>query len=102
MKHYNSYMERQSISSEAHEALLNLKPGKRRSARPWTRYGALAACAALILGVGTWKRSPPDRPPQTTTPPAPALAPHGPFSQLSLLVLVVVCGFGGHCLRMNP
>lgn len=62
MKNYNSYMERQSISPEAHEALLNLKPGKRRSARPWVRYGALAACAALIIGAGMWRLTsfPPD------------------------------------------
>ena len=47
MKNYKSYLDRQEISQAAHENLLNLEVGK-RSARPWVKYGALAACAALI------------------------------------------------------
>lgn len=55
MKNYHSYMDRQEISPEVHEKLLNLNPPRRRSFRPWVRYGALAACAALIIGVGAWR-----------------------------------------------
>ncbi len=54
MKYYKSYMDRQEISPAVHENLLNLKPSKGR-ARPWVKYGALAACAALIIGVGVWR-----------------------------------------------
>jgi len=54
MKQYKSYMDRQEISPAVHETLLNLEAGK-KSARPWMKYGALAACAALIIGVGAWK-----------------------------------------------
>lgn len=61
MKHYNSYMDRQEISRETHERLLGLT-AQRRPARPWGRYGALAACAALIVGVGVWKFSPASMP----------------------------------------
>ena len=54
MKQYKSYMDRQEISPAVHENLLNLEAGK-KSARPWMKYGALAACAALIIGVGAWR-----------------------------------------------
>ena len=57
MKHYNSYMDRQEISPAVHEKLLTLKPGK-KSVHPWITYGALAACAALIIGVWVWKPVP--------------------------------------------
>ena len=57
MKNYKSYLDRQEISQAAHENLLNLEVGK-RSARPWVKYGALAACAALIIGVGAWRLAP--------------------------------------------
>ena len=57
MKQYKSYMDRQEISPAVHENLVNLEAGK-KSARPWMRYGALAACAALIIGVGGWKLAP--------------------------------------------
>ena len=57
MKQYKSYMDRQEISPAVHENLLNLEVGK-RSARPWMKYGALAACAALIIGVGAWRLAP--------------------------------------------
>lgn len=65
MKYYDSYMERQEVSPELHERLLNLEVRK-KSAHPWLRYGALAACAALIIGAGVWKLAP-----QPQTPPAP-------------------------------
>lgn len=57
MKHYHSYMDRQEISPETHEKLLDLT-AQRRPGRPWIKYGALAACAALIVGVGVWKLAP--------------------------------------------
>ena len=57
MKYYHSYINRQEISRETHEKLLDLTT-RRRSGRPWVRYGALAACAALIIGVGVWKLVP--------------------------------------------
>ena len=55
MKNYISYMDRQGISPGVHEKLLNLSPPRRRPFRPWVRYGALAACAALIIGMGAWR-----------------------------------------------
>ena len=57
MKYYKTYLDRQEISPAVHEKLLDLEPPGRRSV-PWLKYGALAACAALILGVGAWKLAP--------------------------------------------
>ncbi len=68
MKYYKSYMDRQEISPAVHENLLNLEAPARRS-RPWVKYGALAACAALIIGVGVWRLAP-----------APAATPNPPQS----------------------
>lgn len=65
MKYYQSYMDRQEISPTVHEKLLDLEPPTKRSA-PWLKYGALAACAALIVGVGVWRLAPR---PQTTPDP---------------------------------
>ena len=58
MKQYKSYMDRQEISPAVHENLLNLEPPKGRSGPSWMRYGALAACAALLIGVGAWNLGP--------------------------------------------
>lgn len=58
MKYYNLYMDRQEISPAGHEALLHLSAPRRRAKTAWVKYGALAACAALIVGVGIWKLSP--------------------------------------------
>lgn len=53
MKHYRSYMDRVSVPEELHEKLLDLEAPKKPARRPmWQRYGALAACAALLIGVG--------------------------------------------------
>ncbi len=68
MKYYKSYMDRQELSPTVHENLLNLEAPERRS-RSWLKYGALAACAALIVGAGMWKLAP-----------APAAAPNPPQS----------------------
>lgn len=57
MKYYKTYLDRQEISPAVHEKLLDLESPGRRSV-PWLKYGALAACAALILGVGVWKLAP--------------------------------------------
>lgn len=57
MKNYKTYMDRQELSPEVRERLLALEV-KKRGPRPWARYGALAACAALIVGVGVWKLGP--------------------------------------------
>ena len=54
MKNYHSYMDRQEVSPAVHEKLLDLEPPKKRSG-PWLRYGALAACAVLIIGAGAWR-----------------------------------------------
>lgn len=67
MKYYKSYMDRQEISPTVHENLLNLEPSKRRSGPVWAKYGALAACAALIIGVGVWRLAP--NPATTPNPP---------------------------------
>ena len=57
MKYYKSYMDRQELSPAVHEKLLDLEPPGRRSS-PWLKYGALAACAALIIGAGVWRLAP--------------------------------------------
>lgn len=57
MKYYETYMNRQEISLETHEKLRDLT-AQRRPARPWMKYGALAACAALIVGAGVWRLAP--------------------------------------------
>lgn len=57
MEYYKSYMDRQEISPAFHEKLLDLEPPKKRPA-PWLKYGALAACAALIISVGMWRLTP--------------------------------------------
>lgn len=65
MKYYKSYMDRQEITPAVHEKLLDLEPPKKRSGL-WLKYGALAACTALIVGVGVWRLAPR---PQTATDP---------------------------------
>lgn len=53
MKHYKSYMDRVTVSEELHNKLLGLEAPKKARA-PWTRYAAVAACAALLVGAGVW------------------------------------------------
>ncbi len=57
MKYYNLYMDRQEISQETHHRLLYLTAPavKRAVPKTWLRYAALAACFALILGLGIWR-----------------------------------------------
>lgn len=59
MKNYKSYMDRVHVSDEFHNRLLHLEPQKPR--RPaWQKYGALAACAALLIGAWAFAMSRPD------------------------------------------
>ena len=58
MRYYRSYMDRQKISAQGHEKLMNLDVPHKAPRRPWAGYGALAACAVLIAGLGVWKLLP--------------------------------------------
>lgn len=64
MKDYKAYMDRQEVTPEFHQKLLDLKqaPARRTPAIRWQRFGALAACCALALGVGVWKWTPQAQP----------------------------------------
>lgn len=54
MKSYKSYMDRITVSPALHEKLQNpVEPKKTRP--PWRKYGVLAACLALVLGVGIYR-----------------------------------------------
>ena len=63
MKYYKEYMDRQRMSPQGHRQLLEL--GEQTPARPeaephpWRRWGALAACCALVLGLGLWRLAAP-------------------------------------------
>ena len=68
MKYYKSYMDRQQMSLEGHRKLLELGEQQTprrafRSAR-WVRWGALAACCALVVGLGVWRLAAPAEEPQ--------------------------------------
>jgi len=56
MKHYRDFFDRQEISPQSHQALLDLEEGPRRRAPKGgahvMRYTALAACCALVVGLG--------------------------------------------------
>lgn len=63
MKDYRSYMDRVTVDDKLHNRLLDLEEPQKTSRRAvWLKYGALAACAALLIGVGVygtsriWKR----------------------------------------------
>lgn len=60
MKHYSEYMDRQVVSEALHERLLALDTPK--SAGHWQRYAAMAACLAVIVGLGVrrWTASMPE------------------------------------------
>lgn len=57
MKNYKSYMDRVNVSSEFHEKLLDLEAPAKPRRTVWQKYGALAACAALLIGVGAYGAS---------------------------------------------
>ena len=54
MNEYKSYMDRVNVSDAFHQKLLDLQPRKKPSRPAWTKYAAVAACAALLIGVGAW------------------------------------------------
>lgn len=55
MKHYKSYMDRATVDDKLHNRLLDLEAPQKTTRRPaWPKYGALAACAALFIGVGVY------------------------------------------------
>lgn len=69
MKYYKSYLERQEISQETHKRLLALGENSLSTGRAVTsrtrwghRWGALAACCALALGLGVWHLAQPAPP----------------------------------------
>ena len=72
MKYYRSYMDRQEISAGTHEKLINLDVPRKTPRRPWVKYGALAACAVLLAGIGVWKLAPGSAPGPEIDPPAAA------------------------------
>lgn len=71
MKYYKEYMNRQQISTQGHRKLLELgeQPAAQRTAKsvPWRRWGALAACCVLVLGLGIWRLTAPAEEPQTAS-----------------------------------
>lgn len=56
MNDYKSYMDRVAVSDALHEKLLRLEEPARKPAA-WKKYAAVAACAALLVGVGVWGMS---------------------------------------------
>lgn len=72
MKNYRSYMERQEMSAAAHDRLISLDVPSKAVRRPWAKYGALAACAVLIAGIGAWRLAPGSAPGPETDPVADA------------------------------
>ncbi|MCD8382501.1 MAG: DUF4367 domain-containing protein [Clostridiales bacterium] len=54
MSTYKSYMDRQHVSSDLHQRLLELErqPRTERKPIPWGRYVALAACLCVAVGIG--------------------------------------------------
>ena len=52
MNDYQRYMDSVTMPDTLRKKLTGLKAPKR--AAPWRRYGAMAAAAALIVGLGSW------------------------------------------------
>jgi len=78
MKNYVSYIENQAVSPNLHEKLLNLEtvkpPRPQRKGMTYMKLGALAACAALLIGLGPKVLTPA---PAVTPAPAASLAAEG-------------------------
>jgi len=75
MKQYQTYFDRQTVSPQLHERLLALEtaeiPKTQRKGTVYMKLGALAACAALLIGVVPKLLSPgPAVTPDPTTPAA--------------------------------
>ena len=54
MNAYKTYFDRQTISQNAHDRLMALETAPVKKAVHWQKWGVLAACAALILGLGVY------------------------------------------------
>ncbi len=53
MKHYKEFIDKQTISQTGHARLMVLgNKALPKKPTPWKKWGAVAACAALVLGVG--------------------------------------------------
>ena len=60
MKYYAKYMDRQHLSPRGHLRLLELESSApRHRGISWARWGTLAACCALVLGLGIWRLAAP-------------------------------------------
>lgn len=70
MRHYCAYMDRQEISAGTHDKLMNLDVRRKAPPRLWAKYGALAACAVLIAGIGAWRLFPGTAPNLDSEPPS--------------------------------
>ena len=82
MNAYQTYMDRQEVSSALHDRLLALEaPKEKKKGGAYMKFGALAACAALIFGLGSgwWRTSPP-----TVTDPAAVSNGRGPEDILTV------------------
>ncbi len=58
MKYYKSYFDRQRVSPEFHQKLLSLERNEspnpqQKGVSYYMKFGALAACAALLIGLGS-------------------------------------------------
>lgn len=83
MKNYSSYMDHQTVSPHFHETLLTLdpleSPAPQKKGATYMKFGALAACAALLIGFGPKFLTPA---PAVTPTPAPAIATPAPTDAL--------------------
>ena len=83
MDSYKSYFDRQTVSPQLHQALLALgeRPVSRARRPVWRRWAALAACCALVLGLGLWRLSAPGEAGSgVCVPPAVSSRPEGSSS----------------------
>ena len=89
MKYYKSYFKRQVVSPQLHQQLLELGEGRKtpKPSHTWQKWGALAACCALALGLGVYTLHPGHTQPppaQITSPALPVSVPVYPYENLTL------------------
>ena len=110
MKYYKMYMDGQEVSPELHARLLSLE-GERRPApvrsAPWVRWGAMAACCALVAGLGLWRYAQPA--PAVREDPAgdgsqgvQSVQPEPPLTQGEGFVIAGPEGSAGECWEYGP
>lgn len=91
MRAYESYMERQTVSSELHDRLLALEAPQKKRGGAYMKFGALAACAALLIGIGGYLggSSPVAPKPGPITPPAAVqtIQPSAPMESENVLAV---------------